>query len=596
MINKKITPRLAFFIVVGLVTMASMAKFVNTFIFRTNAAQSKVTADFAPATGTLGDSPFRIVLKPVSTAEKVSGVDVALSIQNGTLTSWSPCKSIDEGTTPVIKPLVENIGATPRYSCVVLDKDVNLVSGLVVSGAVQCSGTAPVIISLDTVKSQVSGPVEGGLYAFNPVQNVTYTCTGAGATPTPVPSDISAEFEPTTCKGDKGSSCNYALTLKSNDGLKKISGYYVKVAFDKSILKGKAIASPASVKGLLAQVVAPTPPSAINNPPIVAPTATPIPGVLTPTVAAATPTPGSNDVTPGLTATPTVGLTATPALGTPTPTVVAGTPSPQPPKEATCSMVNTDVDNEKGIMTMLYVCDSASTDLKTSLTSTLTFDSIAEGEGTLTISEVQVVGPQALGGLYSVNKGTAKYIIGQGGGNVDVKLKLRMQGIVKKPSKRDSMQVRVGVGDGGLAEPVYKTVEFKSDDNGHFNGTASFNLPTRKDYKLLVKCEHCLQRKVCDKDAKEEEAASYSCDKGKVELKNGSNNFDLSGIVQLACDIPAGKQDGVCNSADFALVRNLLGKTDDDAIRKADLNFDGIVNAIDFSLMTAARINIADVK
>jgi hypothetical protein len=111
-----------------------------------------------------------------------------------------------------------------------------------------------------------------------------------------------------------------------------------------------------------------------------------------------------------------------------------------------------------------------------------------------------------------------------------------------------------------------------------------------------VKCEHCLQRKICDKDAKEAEAASYSCDKGKIELKNGQNSFDLSGIVQLACDIPAGKQDGVCNSADFALVRNLLGKTDEDSLRKADLNFDGIVNALDFSIMTASRINVADIK
>jgi hypothetical protein len=52
----------------------------------------------------------------------------------------------------------------------------------------------------------------------------------------------------------------------------------------------------------------------------------------------------------------------------------------------------------------------------------------------------------------------------------------------------------------------------------------------------------------------------------------------------------------VCNSADFALVRNLLGKTDEDSLRKADLNFDGIVNALDFSIMTASRINVADIK
>lgn len=632
------SPRIPFFIVVGLVAMAFFGTFVNRYVLQSSAAQSKVVVEFSPVPGTLGDTPFRIVLKPENTTDKLSGADVTLTVQNGTISSWLPCKPLEEGKNPQIKPLIETIGATPRYSCVILDKDENLVSGLVISGNVQCSGTSPVIISIDTQKSQVSGPVEGALYAFSPTQTVTYNCA-AGITPTPVPSDVSAEFDPTTCRGDRGSSCSYGLTIKSNDSTKKISAYYVKVNFDKSILKGKAVAGPASVKGLLAQVVVtatPTPASSINVPtavpagptavPTVAPTA--VPGAPTTVPASrscttdkecvdkfcggstipncsqvmfcdipAGQTTGSCNIRPGTTpgvVLPTGGVTPTGSLTTTPP--VGGNPVPVPPKEATCSMVNTDVDNEKGTMTMLYVCDSASADLKTSLTNTLTFDAAADGEGALTIADIQVVGPQAVAGLYSVNKGSAKYVIGQGGGNVDVKLKLRMQGIVKKPSKRDSMQVRIGVGDGGLAEPVYKNVEFKSDANGHFIGDASFNVPARKDYKLLIKCEHCLQRKVCDKDAKETEAASYSCDKGKIELKNGANSFDLSGIVQLACDIPAGKQDGVCNSADFALVRNLLGKSDDDAIRKADLNFDGIVNAIDFSIMTASRINVADIK
>ncbi|KXK11181.1 MAG: hypothetical protein UZ22_OP11002000385 [Microgenomates bacterium OLB23] len=443
---------------------------------------------------------------------------------------------------------------------------------------------------------------------------------------------MSATFEPTTCRGDKGSSCNYALTIKSNDGAKKISAYYVALSFDKAILKGNAVAGPADVKGLLAQNVltaTPTPATNVGAPTAIPPTAVPTAGggatpTVVPTSRACTTDKECVDRFCGGSAIPncsqvmycnipagaasgtcnvrTAAITppattiAVPTGGAGTTPPVGGGPVVVPPKEATCTMVSTNVDNDNGTMSLLYVCDSAGAELKTSYTNTLSFDVIGEGEGSLAVTNIQVVGPQAVAGLYSVNSETAKYVIGQGGGNVEVKMKLRMQGIVKKPSKRDSMQVRVGVGDGGLAEPVYKTVEFKSDDNGHFNGTASFNVPARKDYKLLVKCEHCLQRKVCDKDAKETEAGSYSCDKGKIELKNGANVFDLSGIVQLACDIPAGKQDGVCNSADFALVRNNLGKSDEDALRKADLNFDGIVNAVDFALMTAARINIADIK
>jgi hypothetical protein len=40
----------------------------------------------------------------------------------------------------------------------------------------------------------------------------------------------------------------------------------------------------------------------------------------------------------------------------------------------------------------------------------------------------------------------------------------------------------------------------------------------------------------------------------------------------------------------------LSDETDVDSLRKADLNFDGIVNALDFSIMTASRINVADIK
>ncbi len=644
--NNKVSPRLPVFVLIGLFALFSFGAFVNRYVLRSQAAQSKLSVQFSPPTGgTLSDTPFRIVLKPDALNDKVSGADVVLTVQNGTITSWLPCKSLEEGKTPQIQTLLERTGPSPRYSCVILDKDENLVNGLVMSGMVQCSGTGPVTITLDSQKSQVSGPVEGNVYGLNAAQTITYNCAGGGTNPTPMPAtDVTADFEPTVCRGGKGSACNYGLTIKATDGKRKISGYYVKVTFDKLMLKGKNPSGPAGVKGLLAQapVVAPTavphatPPSNVN-PGVPAPTAVVGPTAAAPTSGVAptggiAPTGTTSDRScatdqdcvnkfcggvPKCVANiycnkPTGSATGvcmfkgggmpgvTPPVGGATPPVGGGpAPIAQPPTESTCSVLKTNVNNEVGTMEIMYACDSTSAELKTSYTNTLPFDAIAEGEGTLNIADIQVVGPEAVAGLYTVNKGTAKYIIGAGDGNVDVKLKLRLQGITKKPSKKDSMQVRIGIGDGGLESPVYKTVEFKSDANGHFIGAANFNVPSRKDYKILIKCQHCLQRKVCDKDAKETEAGTYSCDKGKVELKNGENSFDLTGIVQLACDVPTGspaKQDGVCNSADFAQVRNNLGKSDEEALKRGDLNFDGIVNAVDFSLMSASRINFADIK
>ncbi|KXK11182.1 MAG: hypothetical protein UZ22_OP11002000386 [Microgenomates bacterium OLB23] len=166
MTNSTVSPRVPFFTVVGLAALVMFGAFVNRYVLQSSAAQSKVVVEFAPATGTLNDSPFRIVLKPENATEKISAADIALTVQNGTIASWLPCKPLEDGKTPQIKPLIETIGASPRYSCVVLEKDENLVSGLVLSGTVQCTGSGPVTITVDTQKSQVSGPVEGTLYTF----------------------------------------------------------------------------------------------------------------------------------------------------------------------------------------------------------------------------------------------------------------------------------------------------------------------------------------------------------------------------------------------------------------------------------------------
>lgn len=64
MTNNKISMRVPFFIFVGLVAMVFFGSFVNRYVLQSNAAQSKISVEFSPQTGTLGDAPFRIVLKP----------------------------------------------------------------------------------------------------------------------------------------------------------------------------------------------------------------------------------------------------------------------------------------------------------------------------------------------------------------------------------------------------------------------------------------------------------------------------------------------------------------------------------------------------
>ena len=98
-----------------------------------------------------------------------------------------------------------------------------------------------------------------------------------------------------------------------------------------------------------------------------------------------------------------------------------------------------------------------------------------------------------------------------------------------------------------------------------------------------------MQRKFCEASPKENfPGANTQCGRGQIILKEGSNNIDLSGVVQLTGDIPPGEQDGISNAKDHSLVRNLMGKRDEESAELADLNYDGVVNAVDHSCMIAA--------
>ena len=164
---------------------------------------------------------------------------------------------------------------------------------------------------------------------------------------------------------------------------------------------------------------------------------------------------------------------------------------------------------------------------------------------------------------------------------------LRLQGVTKKPTKRSAIKARIGLGDGALKEPIYKTVEFTVDDKGLWRGSVEFDVPQMGGYKLLVKGEQHLQKKVCVDKPTEDYPGAYSCDKGKITIKGGTQIFDLSNIIMLVGDF--NPQDGLNNAYDQALVRNAIGKCDDsDTVKLVDVNYDGCVNAIDHSLMIAA--------
>ncbi|MDO9028773.1 MAG: dockerin type I domain-containing protein [Candidatus Roizmanbacteria bacterium] len=211
----------------------------------------------------------------------------------------------------------------------------------------------------------------------------------------------------------------------------------------------------------------------------------------------------------------------------------------------------------------------------------------------MSLSEV----PSSAAVTYNINGGgaivsgtpapTATPGAGCTSGNICLNLKLKFQGIIKKPAdSQNSMTVKVKLQKQGESQPVEASGTFTANDQGLWSGKVGFNLVSvQGNYLLLIKGPQHIQKKICDKTPSETTAGIYRCAEGKISLTTGENTLDLSGIILLVGDLD---QSGVVDSVDFSFVKNNLGKKEADILAKADLNRDGIVDTQDFSLILAA--------
>ncbi|MDH7476327.1 MAG: dockerin type I domain-containing protein [Microgenomates group bacterium] len=174
--------------------------------------------------------------------------------------------------------------------------------------------------------------------------------------------------------------------------------------------------------------------------------------------------------------------------------------------------------------------------------------------------------------------------------NITLNLKLKFQGVLKRPSgDSNKLQVKVRAVGGGKEET--KTAEFTANDNAVWTGSVTFTtLTPGTNYRIYTKGPKHLRKKICSASPLETYPGTYHCDDGQIALAAGQNTFDFSNIYQLVGDLPGqgGMQDGIVNSYDTSLVTTNLNKNDSQAVNWADLNLDGVVNAQDYSLIIAA--------
>ena len=106
-------------------------------------------------------------------------------------------------------------------------------------------------------------------------------------------------------------------------------------------------------------------------------------------------------------------------------------------------------------------------------------------------------------------------------------------------------------------------------------------------YSVYVKVGKHLQKRVCVNSPTESPVGTYSCSDNGIVLTSGTNNLDFTNILQLVGDLPQppAEQNGVVDSYDISYVLNHFGSTQTDQLNIGDLNFDGVIDTQDRSLI-----------
>lgn len=168
---------------------------------------------------------------------------------------------------------------------------------------------------------------------------------------------------------------------------------------------------------------------------------------------------------------------------------------------------------------------------------------------------------------------------------VTLDMNIRLQGVTSKPKNASPISILFTISNSTFTDS--KPVLFNFEENGTASATVSYQSPIQgENYVISLKGPKHRKVTFCTRAPQEEREGSYSCEGGAISITAGINTFDFSEVVMLAGDLP--EQNGVIDSKDVIFIRNNLGSTEASKIETADLNYDGIIDTQDFSLVIAA--------
>lgn len=199
------------------------------------------------------------------------------------------------------------------------------------------------------------------------------------------------------------------------------------------------------------------------------------------------------------------------------------------------------------------------------------------GVGSLTIDKnsLQIVG-HIPGYKYSYQTvDSAQFTSMASGGNTkSLTLKVRFQGVNTTPLTHNStvvIKASLTHVNGHVYEYEVPVIPIGS---GVWMGGVPIDAPDSAGYTLRIKGALHIQKKVST----------------TVTIENKENTVDLSTITLFAGDIQGQgrNQDGVIDSLDVAYIRNHFGNANPQTLKSADLNFDGVIDTQDYSLLISS--------
>lgn len=158
---------------------------------------------------------------------------------------------------------------------------------------------------------------------------------------------------------------------------------------------------------------------------------------------------------------------------------------------------------------------------------------------------------------------------------------VKFQGVARNAGVK---QVLVRVKNGTFEESI-PNVNVTADDTGLYSGRVTLaTTAPGTGYAVFIKGPMHLAKKFCANNQ-----TRRCVGNGLLAFVLGENTFDFSRVVLEAGDLPdpnnGNLQDGVANSVDYSLARNRWLSTASADLTIADVNYDGIVEITDSTLI-----------